>query len=205
MQIDNRKDYESFLRSLDPIAEWPANHIAANFDFSRYSKIVDIGGGSGAYSRAIVKKNPNIQAVIFDLPHVCEFLEGFVTGDELSERIQCYSGNFLHDKFPEGMDLAFLSNILHGFGPEQCEFILKRVFDALPSKGGVIINDLILDEDGCGPELSVLLSFYFLLITEKGRNYTASEYKAMLENAGFTDIHSHSSSADTKYIAAIKP
>ncbi len=205
MQIGNKTEYGLFLSSLDPIADWPASMIARTFDFSRFKKVVDVGGGTGIYSQAIVKKHPNIQAVVFDLPYVCEIGHKAIEKKGLSDRIQYHSGNFLHDEFPEGMDLAFLSNLLHGFGPEKSTSILKRVYDSLPQNGGIIISDLILDEDGCGPEMGTMLSFYFLLITQEGRNYTYSEYKAMLEDAGFIDIEISRSSADTKYISARKP
>ena len=205
MQIDNREDYHSFLSAMDPIAEWPANVIANTFDFSRFTKLIDVGGGTGIYSIAIVNKHPNIEVLIFDLPYVCEIGEKIIGGKGLSHRIKYHIGDFLKDDFPKGIDLAFLSNIIHGYGPEKCNILLRRIYNSLPSSGGIIISDLILDEDGCGPEMAVLLSFYFLLITEEGRNYTALEYETMLKNAGFIDVKLFKSSAETKFITAIKP
>ena len=204
MQIANRDDYRSFLSAMDPIAEWPAGVIASTFDFSRFRKLIDVGGGTGIYSIAIVRKWPNIEAMIFDLPYVCEIGERIMKEKGLFHRIKYHSGDFFKDDFPEG-DLAFLSNIIHGYGPEKCDILLRRIYDSLPNGGGIIISDLILDEDGCGPETAVLLSLYFLLITEDGRNYTASEYGNMLRNAGFVDIRFFKSSAQTRFITAIKP
>ena len=61
LQIGNRKDYRLFLSSLDPIADWPANMIANTFDFSHFTKLVDVGGGTGIYSQAIIKKHPKVK------------------------------------------------------------------------------------------------------------------------------------------------
>ena len=204
MLIGNRDDYRKFLSALDPIAEWPANVIASSFDFSRFKKLIDVGAGSGVYSAAIVKKHANIEAVAFDLPYPCEIGEEMVREKGLSNRIKYHRGDYFKDDFPEGIDVALLSNVLHGYGPDKCNFLIKKVYDSLPSGGAIIISDLILDEDGCGPEIAVFMSFYFLLITEAGRNYTLSEYEAMLRNAGFLEIRSVRSSGETKFITGIK-
>jgi len=204
MLIGNRDDYRSFLSALDPIAQWPASAIAGRFDFSPYKKLLDIGGGSGIYSIAIVKKNPNIEAIVFDLPYVCEIGEKITKEQGLSHRIKYYSGDYFKDDFPNGVDVALISNILHGYGPKTCNFLLKKIHDSLPSGGSIIISDLILDEDGCGPDIAVLMSFYFLLITEEGRNYTLSEYEHMLKDAGFADIKSFRSSGETRFISGVK-
>lgn len=204
MQIGNTHDYRYFLSAMDPIAEWPASVIATTFDFSPFRRLIDVGGGTGVYSVAIVRKWPNIEAVIVDLPYVCEIGEKIIKENGLSHRIRYHSADFLKDGFPEGFDLVFLSNILHGYGPEKCDILLRKIYDTLPHDGGIIISDLILDEDGCGPEVATLLSLYFLLITTDGRNYTAPEYENMLKNAGFGDIKLFKSSAETKYITGIK-
>ncbi len=204
MLLGNRDDYRNFLSALDPIAQWPANTIANKFDFSSHKKLIDVGGGSGIYSTAIVKKNPNIDAVVFDLPYVCEIGEKIISEKGLSHRIKYYSGDYFKDDFPKGIDVALLSNIIHGYGPKSCKFLLKKIHDSLPSGGGIIISDLILDADGCGPDIAVLLSLYFLLITGEGRNYTLSEYEDMLKNAGFVDIKSFRSSGETRFITGAK-
>jgi SAM-dependent methyltransferase len=204
MLIGNRDEYRKFLSALDPIAEWPANVIASSFDFSRFKKLIDIGAGSGVYSAAIVKKHANIEAIAFDLPYPSDVGEEMVRERGLSDRIKYHRGDYFKEDFPQGFDVALLSNVLHGYGPDKCTFLLKKVYDSLPSGGAIIISDLILDEDGCGPEIAVLMSFYFLLITEAGRNYTLSEYETMLTNAGFLEIGSTRSSGETRFITGIK-
>lgn len=204
MLIGNRDDYRKFLTALDPIAPWPANVIANTFDFCSFTTLIDVGGGSGVYSEAIVKKNPNIKAIVFDLPYVCEIGSQIVRGKGLSHRIEYYSGDYFKDNFPSGADVALLSNILHGYGPERCDFLLRKVYESLPNGGAIIISDLILDEDGCGPDIAILLSFYFLLITEDGRNYTATEYEDMLRHAGFANIKSLRSSGETRFVTGTK-
>lgn len=204
MLIGNRKEYRNFLSALDPIAQWPANVLANRFDFSSSNTLIDIGGGSGVYSIAIVKKNPHMRAIVFDLPYVCEIGDEMMKEKGLSHRIKYHSGDYFKDEFPKGFDVALISNIIHGYGPETCHFLLKKIYNSLPSGGSVIISDLILDDDGCSPAIAVLLSLYFLLITEEGRNYTLTEYKNMLENAGFVDIKSFKSSGETRFVTGLK-
>lgn len=204
MLIGNKDDYRKFLSALDPIAQWPANVIANSFDFSKYKQLIDLGAGSGVYSAAIVKKHPSIDVIAFDLEYPCQIGEGIIKEKGLSDKIKYLSGDYFKDDFPKGFDVALLSNVLHGYGPDKCIFLLKKVYDSLPSGGAIIISDLILNEDGCGPEIAVLMSFYFLLITEAGRNYTFSEYESMLKNVGFTETKSIKSSGETRFISATK-
>ncbi len=204
MLIGNKSDYRKFLSALDPIAQWPANAIANSFDFSSFNRLIDVGAGTGVYSTAIVKKHLNIEVIAFDLPYPCQVGEEIAREKGLSDRIKYYRGDYFKDDFPKGFDVALLSNIMHGYGPAKCNFILKKVYDSLPSGGAIIISDLILDEDGCGPEIAVFMSFYFLLITEAGRNYTLTEYEGMLKKAGFSEIRSLRSSGGTKFITGSK-
>ena len=142
--------------------------------------------------------------IAFDLPYACKVGEKIIGEKGLSQKIKYYSGDYFKDDFPEGFDVALLSNLMHGYGLEENTLLLKKVYDSLPNGGTIIISDLILNEDGCGPEIAVLLSLYFLLITEGGRNYTLSEYEDMLKNAGFVDIKSFRSSGETKFITGAK-
>ena len=204
MLIGNKEDYANFISALDPIAIWPARAIAGTFDFSQFKRLIDVGGGSGVYSIAIVEKNPNIEAIVFDLPHVCEIAQNNIAKKKLSERIKCHPGDYFKHTLPEGFDVALLSNVLHGYGPDMCELLLQKIYDSLPSGGAIIVSDTVLDDNGYGPETAVLMSLYYLLITEQGRNYTVSEYEYMLKNAGFIEIKPYKTSAATTYIAGRK-
>jgi hypothetical protein len=78
--------------------------------------------------------------------------------------------------------------ILHDWDEAKDREILRKCHAALPSGGVVIISELLTDDDKTGPAAAALMSLNMLIETEGGRNYTAGEYSAWLEEAGFRDI-----------------
>ncbi|MBJ8154341.1 methyltransferase [Bacillus cereus] len=157
-------------------------------DFSKYKKLLDVGGGSGAYCIEIAKKFPNIQAVVFDLPSALKITAKKIIDANLSTRIQTYTGNFFTDELPKSSDVILLSMILHDWSTDENLTILQNCYNALPSGGEIIISELMVDDDKTGPVFAALMSLNMLIETTGGQNYTWSEYTDWLTNIGFVDI-----------------
>jgi hypothetical protein len=107
----------------------------------------------------------------------------------LSDRIDTVAGDFFADAaFPADHDAILLSMILHDWDEVKNREILRRCYAALPSGGVVIISELLANDDKTGPIPAALMSLNMLIETEGGRNYTAGEYSAWLQETGFRDI-----------------
>jgi 3-hydroxy-5-methyl-1-naphthoate 3-O-methyltransferase len=102
----------------------------------------------------------------------------------LGAQIGTVSGDFFSEELPKGSDTILLSMILHDWGPDKNRVILRKCFDALPSGGAIIINELMMNDDKCGPLPAALMSMVMIISTE-GRNYTWAEYEEWLKEAGF--------------------
>lgn len=151
-------------------------------------RMLDVGGGSGAYSIAFARASATLRAEILDLPLVLRIADGHVAEAGLSDRVSTRAGDLRTDELGSGYDLVLLSSICHMLGPDENRDLLSRAARALAPRGRVVVSDFVLDEDGVGPRQAVLFSINMLVGTPSGRSYRASEYAAWLGAAGLVDV-----------------
>ena len=69
-----------------------ARAVDALIDFSSVSRVLDVGGGSGAYSMAFVRAKEGIRATIFDLPNVVPLTKSYIDAEGLSDKMDTMIG-----------------------------------------------------------------------------------------------------------------
>ncbi|MCG6926118.1 MAG: acetylserotonin O-methyltransferase [Acidobacteria bacterium] len=151
-------------------------------------RLLDVGGGSGAYSIAFAQASPALSAEIVDLPAVLPIAERHIADAGLVGRIATRAGDLRSDDFGTGFDLALLSSICHMLSGDENRDLLSRVFAALVPDGRVVISDFLLAEDRASPPQAALFSINMLVGTPSGDCYTESEYAGWLRKVGFADI-----------------
>ena len=177
-----------FWEAMHSLSAMTARKLGEAVDLGRYRRLLDIGGGSGAYDIELCRLYPALRATVFDLPHVAEIAAGKVAAAGLTDRVATVGGDFFADApFPAGHDLHLFSMILHDWDEAKNRALLRRSYAALPPGGAVVISELLVNDDKTGPAPAALMSLNMLIETE-GRNYTPAEYGAWLEDAGFREI-----------------
>jgi (2Fe-2S) ferredoxin/predicted O-methyltransferase YrrM len=151
-------------------------------------KLLDVGGGSGAYSIAFARANPELRAEIFDLATVVPIAERHLAEAGLTDRVRSRVGDLRTDSLGEGYDLVLLSAICHMLGPDENRDLLRRAFEALGPKGRVVVQDFILEPDKTAPRTGAIFAINMLVGTERGSSYSYEEYAAWLAEAGFRDV-----------------
>ncbi|MBL9091372.1 MAG: methyltransferase domain-containing protein [Planctomycetaceae bacterium] len=149
------------------------------------AKLLDLGGGTGIYSIALVQANPELRALVFDRPEVLKVAREFAAEFGVSERVESAPGDMFADPLPSDCDIVLLSNILHDWDMPECRTLLRRAAGALKPGGRVWIHDVFLNDALDGPLPIALYSAALFTLTE-GRAYSAAEYREMLEAAGLT-------------------
>ena len=172
-------------------------------DLSRYRMMLDIAGSSGAHSIGAVSKLPDLQAVVFDFPLVCEIAREFIAQHGLENRIQTCEGNMWSDPLPSA-DLHFFSNVYNDWSPERCSFLTAKSFNCLPSGGRIIIHGMLYNDEKTGPFAVAAFSMVMLGWTE-GKQYSGQELSTMLADAGFCDIEIHPTFGYYSIITGLKP
>jgi (2Fe-2S) ferredoxin/SAM-dependent methyltransferase len=151
-------------------------------------RMLDVGGGSGAYSIAFARARATLHAEILDLPPVLPIAAGHVAEAGLTDRVATRAGDLRTDGLGSGYDLVLLSSICHMLGPEENRDLLSRAARALAPGGRVVISDFVLGEDGAAPRQAVLFSINMLVGTPSGRSYRESDYAAWLGAAGLAGV-----------------
>jgi SAM-dependent methyltransferase len=151
------------------------------YDFSPFKRIVDVGGGLGKVISEILKRNPAMQGVLFDMPHAFEGGKDAIAQAGLANRCEVVAGDFFTSA-PAGGDLYCISRVIHDWDDENSIAILKNVRKAIAPDGRLVLLEGMLRPSG-HPYL--ILSDLNMLVRTGGRERTESEYRSLYKAAGF--------------------
>lgn len=147
--------------------------------------LLDLGGGTGIYSIALVQKNPGLRAIVYDRLDVLKVAAELAAEYGVRDRVELAAGDMFVDPLPTEADLVLLSNVLHDWDLPECRRLIGRSAAALRSGGRLLIHDVFLNDALDGPLPIALYSAALYTLTE-GRAYSAAEYRAMLVEAGLS-------------------
>ena len=168
-------------------------------------RMIDIGGGSGAYAIAFAEAYPELEADIFDLPTVVGIARGHVAQAGLENRVRTRTGDLERDAFGTGYDLALLSAICHMLGPDGNRDLLRRVFEAVAPGGRVVIQDHVMNPDKTGPRPGAIFAINMLVGTQAGGTFSEEEYTSWLREAGFGEVRRIALPGPNHLMVATKP
>lgn len=146
--------------------------------------ILDVGGGTGLYSIALLERHPAMRAVVFDRPEVLRVAAELAAAHGVASRLDCVPGDMFVDPLPEA-DLVLLSHVLHDWDSPDCERLVRRCADPLPPGGRLVIHDAFLRDELDGP-LPIALYSAALFCRTEGRAYSGAEHAAWLGLAGLS-------------------
>lgn len=188
IEWDTDEKRANFIEAMHSRARATAGELMDRLDLSSVRRVLDVGGGSGVYSMAMCRANPEISAVVLDLPTVVPLTEKYVEREGLADRIHVQEGDYHEVDFGGDYDLVFLSAIVHINSAGENRSICNRAFKALNPGGRIAIQDFIVDEDRISPERSVLFALNMITSTNRGDTYTESEVRQWLFDAGFDHV-----------------
>ncbi|MFZ1052776.1 MAG: methyltransferase [Candidatus Sulfotelmatobacter sp.] len=178
----------NFIAGMQRNAKARAPLVVKALGTAGVRRILDLGGGSGAYSIAFAKACPYVQCEILDIPEVVPLTSEYVSQAGVSAQVSLRAGDMLQDDFSSGYDLIMLNAICHMFSEEQNQDIFRRAHQALARNGRLVVQDFILNPDKTGPQHAALFSLNMLVATEAGASYSELEYTNWMNAAGFTDV-----------------
>ncbi len=169
----------------------------------RPRRILDLGGGAGAWCRAFRRQWPQVHTVLLDLPETLAAARRLYPDPSDWEGIGALAGSGLTSCFrAEAFDLILLSNVLHAYGETEAREILARCVACLAPGGVVLIHDYLADPHGSNPAKGTLYDLHMLVNTYNGRIYRLAELEAMLTAAGLKNIRLFHLASDTSILVA---
>lgn len=192
--------HEALLASLNRRATERAPRLAAAIGTDGVRRLLDVGGGSAAYSIAFARESEAIAADVFDLPDVVPITERYIERAGLSGRIHTKAGDMLADDFGEGYDLVLLFSVTHMLGVDQNRDLIRRCYKALAPGGRLAIHDFVLEADKTAPRGGALFAINMLVATRNGSSYSEEEYSSWLREAGFASVERKSIEGPTSVV-----
>jgi len=178
----------NFIAAMDYNSKQRAAAVVKAVEPGAIYRLLDLGGGSGAYSIAFVHAVPSLHADILDLAEVVPIAQKHIREAGLADRITARVGDMLGAPLGENYDLLLVMAICHMFSPEENRALFQRARKALAPGGRLVIADFILDPDKTAPRQATLFALNMLVGTRAGSTYNELEYTTWLRAAGFTQV-----------------
>lgn len=173
---------EVFNAGMTSASAIDAAAVVAAYDFSRFDRVVDVGGGHGALLRAILSANPKPRGVLADRPAVVAGAEALRTG-AMADRCEINGVDFF-TSVPEGADAYIMKWIIHDWNDEDSLKILRNCRRAIRSDGTLLVVNAVLKPPN-EPDPGKLMDLT-MLVMPGGRERTAAEFAALLRQADFS-------------------
>jgi hypothetical protein len=156
-------------------------------DWSGVSTVVDVGGGNGGLLAAVLADRPHLRGVLLERPEALEHARERLAGAGVAERVELVGGDFFSG-VPAGGDVYVLARVLHNWDDDGAARILRRVRDAVPDGGRLLVVEELMPLAG-GPGAGARgMVDLLMLVTQEGHDRTAAEYGDLLSANGFAVV-----------------
>ncbi|MFE9427618.1 methyltransferase [Kitasatospora sp. NPDC006697] len=167
----------------------------AGCDLTGLGTLVDVGGGEGGLLARVLGRHPQARGVLVELPKSVAQARAKLAAAGVADRVEFAPGSFF-DPLPAGGDVYTLTRVLHNWDDEQALAILRRVREAIPEHGRLLVFERLEEEPGTAAEppsseraaqaaFQGRLIDLLMLLTLDGRDRTEAEYRTLLTTAGF--------------------
>jgi len=183
-----RKMFADFMQETSTLGN---QVVVEDYDFCKYSRVIDMGGGTGGQIKYVMAQCPNSQGTIFELPDVARDGEAKWKKElpGLVSRVKFVGGSFL-DNAPEikNGEAFMFRGVLHDWSDEKVSIVLKhcrekmgKVSDSQSTR--LVIVELFPDQAAGTGLLSYIIDINMMLIG--GQERTVVEWDVLLKDAGF--------------------
>lgn len=172
---------EAFNRAMADTTKMTVNSVTSAYSFDSYPTVVDVGGGVGQLLAAIMRATPTSKGVLYDLPHAVADASTILRENGIADRVRVVEGSFF-DSVPTGGDIYVLKRVIHDWPEDQAIQILENVRTAANAGATVLLIEFVIPVHG--REYVGHWTDLEMLLTQAGRDRTATEYRELLVKAG---------------------
>jgi hypothetical protein len=179
----------NFNRAMVELTRVSATSIVETHDFSRYARVVDVGGGYGELVATILIAHPTVRGVLFDMPHAIDHAADHLRAKGVLDRCELVAGSFF-ESLPTGADAYVLKSVLHDWNDERCTAILATCRAAMTPPATLLVVERVMPDRMVASEEHAALARTDLnmLVALAARERTESGWRAILAGSGFEVI-----------------
>lgn len=185
--LDDPARAEEFIRGQHAGSLGPAALLARTADLAGMKHLLDLGGGSGAFSIELARRHPALTATVIDYPTVVTVARTIIEEEGFGDRVRCLPGDLWSAHWPPA-DGVLLSYVLSSYSDTRVAELLRRIHAHLPVGGRLVVHDFALEADREGPRNAALWFFANLAISRHTRSCSVLELIETLEHAGFVEV-----------------
>jgi SAM-dependent methyltransferase len=191
-----------FSEGVEAFSSGQAAALLEGYDFSAHHRVLDLGGGTGNFLRAVLGRYAALEGTLFELPPAAAVARQSLKGTPLEQRIAIVEGDFLRDPLPTDHDAVLVANVVHVLDAEQNLQLFRRVHQAVPAGARFLMVDLWTNPTHTEPLFAALMAGEFLVVGGNGDVYSAEEVRQWLEQTGWKLIEHESLGGPTGLIVA---
>jgi cyclopropane fatty-acyl-phospholipid synthase-like methyltransferase len=186
---DQKEKTRAFVLAMHERARGMSAVLPHGVDFSGRRRLLDVGGGPGTYSIALVQRIPGLTSTVLDRPGVLEITREIIADYGCQNRVDLLPGDYLTSPFGSGYDAVLLSGMMHREVPANCRLLLRKSFEALDPGGLVVVSDVFFDTDRKDtPPFAISFALNMMLTSEEGSAHAKTEMAAWMEESGFRGV-----------------
>lgn len=179
------RETSEYSRLMATSQQFIADQVLEAFRFPERGRLLDVGGGHGAFLDHVGSAHPGLELGLFDLPEVVENAREPLSSSLGAERVSFHPGNFFRDSIPAGYDLVSLVRILHDHDDGPALDLLRSIRRALDPGKRLMIAEPMARVPGAEAMGEAFFGLY-LWAMGSGRARSSREIRAMLAEAGFS-------------------
>lgn len=175
----------SFHSEMAKNQEWVLPLVETAVELDGVATVVDVGGGSGAILRGLLRSRPGLQGVLFDRPAAAQFALAEAEAADLADRLRFVGGDFF-ESIPSSGDLYLLSMVLHDWPDREAETIVSRCVEAMGPDASMVVVEF--GPDAHPDEKTARLVDLHLAVCARARQRTEAETIELLGRCGLGKV-----------------
>ena len=181
----DREQQQIFSAGVEALTAPVAASLAVAYDFSGHRRLLDIGGGTGSFLLAVLRRYPALRGTLFELPGACAVARQRLSAEPEGSRIGIVEGDMFKTPLPAGHDVLLVANTVHVLSaPHNLE--LMRKMRAIVQRGSrLLLVDVWMNPTHTEPPAAALMSGEFLVMAGEGQAYSEQEADRWLGQTGW--------------------
>ena len=163
----------------------PAHLMAKRTELDGARSLLDVAGGSGAYTLAFLRQYPDLRATILDFPETMETAKRYVAEAGMSDRVRHVGGNAITTEWPGGQDVVLMSYLWSAVGASDIQVLARKAFAASAPGGRVLIHDFMVDDAHETPKFAAWYLLASMVDNPGAECLTPAFVEGALRDAGF--------------------
>ena len=179
------EEQKIFSEGVEAFSAGDALALASGYDFSRHMRVLDLGGGTGSFLKALLQRYPKLQCTLYELATAAAVARKRLAEDPQGQRIEIVEGDFLKDPLPKGHDVVLLAHVIHALVSESNLELLRRARQAVAPGARLLMVDFWMNPTHTEPLAGALMAGEFLVVGGAGDVYSVEEARDWLDKSGW--------------------